>query len=324
MRALVVREPGPRAVLGIEEVDRGVPAAGEVEIAVRLTAVNFADVLIVRGRYPAAAQAPVIPGIEAVGEITRVGSGVVGLGPGDRVVALAGKGCWAEHVIVDAALVRRVPDGVDATAAASGAVVVSTAELAVRQARLVPCESVLVHGATGGVGSVMAAVSKHYGAGLVVGTGRDAARCEQAASFGYDFVVETAQFDTRVNDLTAGRGVDIVFDGVGGALRRRSLEVLAPFGRLVVVGNATQEIEPLPSGAALRGANIGVLGSSLGALIRGRREMAGGSLERALRLIELGVVSVSSSTMPLPRAPEAVAMLESRVAVGKMVLVLDH
>src|SRR5262245_47096835 len=248
MRALVCPELGGEAVLRVDDVPAPDCGPGQVRIGVEAAAVNFPDTLVIRGQYQHRQEPPFVPGHEAAGTVLETGAAVDGLAVGDRVLAMPGVGCFAEQVVCDvagrhAADVHRIPDTMAFDQAAGFSLTYGTGLHAWRRAQLQPGERVLVLGAAGGCGSAAVQIAKAMGA-YVIGAASSPEKLALAARCGADAVVDyrTESVSERVKELTAGDGVDVVFDPVGGADFREYLRALAWNGRYLVVGFAGGDI----------------------------------------------------------------------------------
>jgi len=243
MRALRVHGPGePAAVLVLDEVDPPTPAPGQVVIAVAGAALNLPDVLLCRGTYALHPPLPFTPGLDVAGTVTRVGDGV---DPGVVGAVVAGvaelpTGALAEQSVLAADRLYRVPSGVDPGHAAAMLIAFTTAHVSLfRRGGLAAGETLLVLGAAGGVGSAAIQVGHRAGARVIAaaGSATKAAACRQ---LGADDVIDTstAELVESVLALTGGRGVDVVFDPVGGSVFDAARRCTASEGRLLVVGFA--------------------------------------------------------------------------------------
>jgi NADPH2:quinone reductase len=190
-----------------------------------------------------------------------------------------------------------------------------------RVARVRPEETVLLHGAAGGVGTVTGQLARHWGLRPLLGTASSAAKAEFARGYGYGQVFGYTDFAKGVLAATAGRGVDVVLDPVGGQVRARSFELLAPFGRLVTYSNISREPEVVPDTTWMRARCVGYLGFSGGQLPLRDPGLVRPSLLEAAGLISSGAIEVHvTSVFPLEQAAEAHRVFERRAAVGKFIL----
>jgi NADPH:quinone reductase len=321
MRAVVVPEYGGPEVLTLQDLPEPEPGPGEVSITVAFAGVNFTDV---RNRVgDGLGEVPFIPGVEVAGTVRAVGADVSGLRPGQHVAAFTRGHGYAEVVTAAAELTVPLPDNLVGKPASGSMFVTMQLGLMLlrRVARVLPEESVLLHGAAGGVGTVVGQLARHFGLRPPLGTVSDLAKAQFARQNGFAEVYDYASFDTAVLAATGGRGVDVVLDPVGGQIRARSFEVLAPFGRLVTYSNISREPEVVPDANWMRARCVGYFGFSGGQLPRRAPELIRPSLLEATELISTGVIDTGvTSVFPLARAADAHRQFEQRTAVGKLIL----
>ena len=328
MRAIVITKPGGPEVLELRDVETPEPAPGQVRVRIRACAVNRADLMQVRGLYPAPADAPQdIPGLELAGEVDAVGEGVADLAMGDRVFGVVGGGAYAEAVVVHARTLARIPAELDFIhAAAVPEAFVTAYDAMVLQAGLAAGDVVLVHAAGSGVGTAAIQIARAIGA-RSIGTARTAAKLERARELGMcsGIVATTSngepRFAAKVMELTQGRGADVCLELVGGNYVPESLAALAEKGRLVLVGllaGATAEID---LGRMLR-RRIRMLGTVLRARPLEEKILAGRLLEQRLApLFASGTLkAVVDRVLPLEKAGEAQAYVAANEGFGKVVL----
>lgn len=238
MKAVIAREPGDPDVLEMVEVDDPTPGPDELLVRVRATALNRADVLQRRGLYPPPEGASDVLGLEVAGVVADMGHRVTGWTIGDRVCAVVAAGGYAEFALVPAHQALPVPAALELTAAAAVPEVFTTAwDNVFTRGRLVADERLLVHGGSSGVGTAAIQLARRAGAHVAVTASTAAKRraCEQlGAALTVDYTTE--DFAQRVVEWTAGRGVDVILDIVGGAYLERNLASLALEGRLMVIG----------------------------------------------------------------------------------------
>jgi putative PIG3 family NAD(P)H quinone oxidoreductase len=327
MRAIVIREPGEPDVLELRDVPTPEPSRGEVRVRVRSAGVNRADILLRLGRYPLPPGEPrSIPGLEFAGEIDALGRDVFDVVAGDRVFGLIAGGAYAEHVVVPARGVARIPEALSFDEAGGVPEAFVTAwDAMVDQAGLAAGETVLVHAAGSGVGTAAVQLGAAVGA-RVLGTTRTEQKLRRARQMGLHegVVVGGEPFAPRILELTGGRGVDVVVELVGGPYIAQDLECLAPGGRVVVVGT-------------LGGAKVDL---DLRTLMQKRAEVRGTVLAArpleekitAIRRFERHVVPllarrvvrpVIDGVMPLAHAAEAHRLIEKNGAFGKVVLAIS-
>jgi NADPH2:quinone reductase len=247
-------------------IDRPVPAPGPGQIAVDVhhAGINFIDVMTRRGDY--APRWPFTPGLEVAGTVRALGPGVAGPPPGTRVAAFSGHGGLAEVAVVAAPLAVAVPDAVDLARAAAAPAAPTTAELLVAHAaRVRPGDTVLVHAAAGGVGHALAQRLGRIGDVALGGTVGRGARVAAALASGYDWVVarDAGDATAALRERLGDRGADVILDPQGTDLLDVDLELLAPGGRVVLFGNPTGALGPLPDAGALYTNNASIAGFSL-------------------------------------------------------------
>ncbi len=300
------------------------PAPGEVRIAIAAASLNFPDLLIVRGQYQFKPPLPFVPGAEFAGVVDAVGTDVRHLRIGQNVAAIGGTGGFATHACVDARRVLPLPDGFPAVDAAAFVFTYGTSHHAlIDRARLQPGETVLVLGAAGGVGSAAVQIAKAAGA-RVVAAASGADKCRWLADIGADATVDTSSPDTlrdAVKAATGGRGPDVVYDPVGGALAEPALRGIAWRGRYLVVGFAAGPIPALPWNLALlKGASI--VGVFWGEFVqREPREFAASLGELLAWHADGRVKPLVDATLPMAELKAAYAQMAGRRVRGKVVLV---
>ena len=253
MRALVCREYGSFENLTIEEWDDPVPGEGEVVFDVHAAGLNFADILGIAGQYQVKEPPPFIAGNEAAGVVSAVGPGVSRLKAGDRIIGALRGGAFAEKSVVSEAAAFPLPDAMDFAQGAAFTVAYGTSYHALKDsAQLQEGETVLVLGAAGGVGYAAVDLAKAMGA-RVIAAASNADKLEFARQGGADEVIDysTTSLRDAIKSLTNGKGVDVVYDPVGGDLAGEALRGLAWHGRFLVIGFASGDIPQLPANIAL-------------------------------------------------------------------------
>jgi NADPH2:quinone reductase len=313
----------------LELQDQGSPPLPDdaVRIAVRAASVNFPDVLKIRGLYQQRLEPPFVPGSECSGEIIEIGSAVKGFFLGDRVLAVLGSGAFATEVIVRPLhqQVRHIPAEMSFEEAASFAITYGTALNGLaRRGGLVAGETVLITGASGGCGSAAIQISKALGARVIAVAGGDE-KCHLATSLGADHVIDHRRghsLSSAVSDLTDGRGVDVFFDTVGGADIREQLRSLAIYGRYLVIGFASGEIPTIKTNQTILKC-ISIVGVAYGLSTNAK---PGDTDEDFLQLFawsRKGLVQPSiGHRFALSEAADALRMVSSRKALGKVVIVM--
>jgi putative PIG3 family NAD(P)H quinone oxidoreductase len=325
MKAIVITEPGGPDVLQWQDVDDISPGPGEVLIDVVASAVNRADVLQRQGNYSPPPDASPYPGLECSGRITALGPGVdAGFAIGDEVCALMSGGGYAEQVAVPAGQVLPVPDGVDLVDAAGLPEVVCTVWSNVFMAAgLRPGETLLVHGGSSGIGTMAIQLARHVAARVAVTAG-SAEKLERCRELGAEILVNYRDDDfvTAVQAATDGRGADVVLDNMGAKYLARNIEVLAPNGRLIIVGMQGGTKAELDIGALMR-ARGAVISTSLRARPADEKAAIVASVrENVWPLLASGDIRpVIDQRVPMADAAGAHRALEASSHVGKILLV---
>lgn len=318
MRAAVVRSlDGPRSVQ-VEDRPEPEAAQGQVLVDVRRAGVAYPDVLLTRGEYQIKPELPFVPGAEVSGTVRHDPSGTHQ--PGTRVAAFPGFGGFAEQVAVGLPAVFALPDHLDDDAAAALPMNYLTCLFALEhRGRLRAGETVLVHGASGGIGTAALQLASALGAHTIAVVS-DAARAEVARAAGADEVVTADGFRDQVKDLTAGAGVDMVIDPVGADRFTDSLRSLAVDGRLMVVGFTGGSIPEVKVNRLLLN-NISVMGVGWGAYWLHRPDYLAGQWNRLLELwTEKQFTPPIGARFGLDEVAEAIATLDERRATGKVIL----
>lgn len=319
MRAAVIESlDGPRAI-AVREVPEPSPAQGEVVIEVKAAGVCFPETLLSRGQYQIKPDLPFVPGSEVSGVVAHAEAGS-GYEVGDRVMAFPGFGGFAERVAVNSLFVHPLPDGLDFTQGAAIPMNYLTAQFALdRRGRLAVGESVLVHGAAGGIGTAAIQIAKARGA-RVIAVASTQERRDIAMRAGADEAIAVDGFREQTMELTGGRGVDVVLDPVGGERFTDSLRALATEGRLLVVGFTGGSIPEVKVNRLLLN-NIDVIGVGWGAFWMPRPKSLTGQWEALAPLLANGAIDpVIGGVRPLDQVAATVADLEERRALGKLVL----
>ncbi|BAU77157.1 NADPH:quinone oxidoreductase family protein [Metapseudomonas furukawaii] len=322
MKAVLCKAFGPADTLVLEEVASPEPKKNEVLIEVHAAAVNFPDTLIIEGKYQFKPPFPFSPGGEAAGVVAAVGEKVSHLKPGDRVMALTGWGSFAEQVAAPAYNVMPIPKGIDFNSAAAFGMTYGTSMHALKQrANLKAGETLLVLGASGGVGLAAVEIGKAMGA-RVIAAASSAEKLEVARAAGADELINYSSEDLkeRVKALTGGQGADVIYDPVGGDLFDAAVRAINWNGRLLVVGFASGRIPELPVNLALlKGASV--VGVFWGSFAQRQPQDNLANFQQLFAWYAEGKLKpLVSRTFPLERAADAINCLASRQAVGKVVV----
>lgn len=253
MRAVVAEKASEPEDLKVVDLPSPTPGAGEIRIDVKAAALNFADSLIIAHKYQLKPEFPFSPGFEVAGVVSAVGRDVAEFKEGDRVIATMDYGAYSAQVIVESFLAHPFPDAMDFATAASFPVAYGTSYVGLlRRSHIAPGETVLVHGAAGGVGLTAVEIAKAAG-GRVIATAGSDDKCRIALDHGADEAINYAAgpFRDRVKELTGGAGADVIYDPVGGDVFDQSLRCVNWGGRILVIGFAAGRIPEIPANLLL-------------------------------------------------------------------------
>ena len=323
MRALLCRSLGSIDALEVAEIESPRLGAGQVRVQVQASGINFPDILMVEGKYQIKPQLPFIPGLEVAGTVLECAEGVDHVRPGDRVLAFARRGGGhAEEVVVPGAIVTSIPDAMDFITAAAFPVAYGTAHFALtHRGHLARDEVMLVLGATGGVGLAAIEIGKILGARVIAAASTPdklAIARQHGADETINYVSENLR--DRVLRLTDGKGVDVVFDPVGGEAFRQSVRCAGWEGRLLVIGFASGEIPQVATNMILV-KNVSVTGVVFGEHSWRYPQDTQLRLTKLIGLYSQGRLRPRvMKTYPLSEAPYALAEVSGRRVVGKLVL----
>ena len=317
MRAMRVHELG--AGLVMDDIPVPEPGAGQVRLKIRACGVNFADTLMVKGRYQEKPPLPFAPGMEVCGTIDAVGEGVAGLALGTRVAASCGAGGFSEYDLAPARACTPIPDAMSDIQAAAFQVAYGTSHVALgHKANLQPGERLLVLGAAGGVGLTAVEIGKLMGA-EVIAVARGADRLEQARAMGADHLIDSQTADIRETVRALG-GADVVYDPVGGDHWQAAIRAANPDARLIPIGFASGEIPQIPANILLV-KNLTVIGFYWGGYARLKPQVIAESMRTLIGWFEAGKIKPHiSHVVPLTEANRALELLETRQATGKVVI----
>lgn len=317
MRAWQVSESGRGP--GLVDLDPKLPGPGEVRVRIAACGLNFADLLMIEGRYQERPPLPFVPGMELAGTVTALGPDTDGPAPGTRVATFAGQGGLAEEGCFPAGLCVPLPAAMGLVEAAAFQVAYGTGHVALaHRARLQPGETLLVLGAAGGVGLAAVEIGKLLGA-RVIAVAREAERLAVARAAGADHLIDSETDDLRAALKDLG-GVDVAYDPVGGAQFTAALRAMRPEGRIIPIGFASGEVPQIPANHLLV-KNLTVIGLYWGGYLRFRPRVLTDSLARLFDWHAQGRITPHvSHVLPIERADEALDLLRSRAATGKVVV----
>lgn len=325
MRAMICSSYGGLDDLVPGELEDPRPGEGEVAIRVTAAGVNYPDLLIIQGLYQDRPERPFAPGFEVAGEVAETGSGVDHVAVGDRVMAFVPHGGYAEQVVAPAATTFAVPQRLDDAQAACLPVAWGTAYHAlVDRCHLQRDETLAVLGAAGGVGTAALQVGRRLGAHPLAAVSSEE-KAELARANGAEEVIRYDREDLReaIRRLTDGRGVDVVFDPVGGDATERALRSLAWGGRLAVIGFAAGGIPSVPTNLVLLKSSA-LVGVFWGAFANRAPEENRANFEVLARWCEEGAIAPPvTATFPLAEARKALELVGSRRARGRIALTME-
>jgi NADPH2:quinone reductase len=319
-RAVVCRELGEPEGLHLETFESQPLAQDQVRIAVRAAGLNYPDVLIIAGKYQHKPPLPFVPGMEAAGDVTEVGSGVQGFKVGDRVMVKPKQGSYTEEIVVTPENLTQMPSTFDYAQGATFFAGHGTAYYSIiDRARIQPGETLLVHGAAGGVGLAAVELGKAYGA-KVIAIASTEEKLAVARSRGADHTLLSGQpFREQVKEFTDGRGADVVFDPVGGQSFEESMRCINWNARLCIVGFLGGVGVAKTNLVLIK--NASVLGIRAGEAMRRDPSLAGPRQRDLLRLAEEGKLSPNiSHRLPLEKWAEAMRLLMDRKAIGRVAI----
>lgn len=325
MKAIVCKTFGPPENLTLDEIDDPVAAEGEAVVKVYSASLNFPDGLQIQGKYQFQPPMPFTPGSEVGGIITSVGPGIRDFAVGDRVMATPGIGGLAEQVAVKADGLRKIPDSMDFKTAAGFAMIYTTSYYALKQrARLQPGETLLVLGASGGVGLAAVELGKLMGAKVIAAASSDE-KLEFVNRLNPDALLNygDGELKERVKELTAGKGADVIYDPVGGDLFDQSCRCINWNGRLLVIGFASGRIPQYKANLAL------LKGSSMVGVFLGRfRKEEPAEYEKnfaeLLEMYDAGKLKpIVTESFPITDFVDAFNVFTERKVMGKVTLEID-
>ncbi|MEL6557753.1 MAG: NADPH:quinone oxidoreductase family protein [Bacteroidota bacterium] len=323
MKAILCEELGPPETLKLKEIDKPQAGKGQVLIKVAACAVNFPDTLIIEGLYQFRPPMPFSPGAEISGIIEEVGEGVEGFSPGDRVVAGVTWGGMAEFALAEADFTFHLPDRVsDVTGAATLMTFGTSLHALLDRAQLKYSDTLLVLGASGGVGTSAIQIGKALGA-KVIAAASSQEKLDWCKEQGADVVInyETeSDLKNRLKELTDGKGVDVIYDPVGGKFSEPAFRAIARDGRHLVVGFTNGDIPKIPFNLPLL-KSAAIVGVFWGSFIRNEPGNNRKNVRLLFKLIEKGKLNPAvSKVYKLEEAATALTDMKNRTVLGKIVI----
>lgn len=324
MKAMLCKAFGPPESLVLEEIPSKPLAAGQVRIHVRAAGVNFPDVLMIQGKYQFKPPFPFAPGSEVAGEVIETAPDVESPKRSDRVMAMVGSGGFADEALAPASACMVLPASMDYVTAAGFSMTYGTGYYALAQrAVLMPGEVLLVHGASGGVGTAALDIGRNLGARLIATGGSDEKLERVARHYDVEHVLNYRTYPNwkdRVKELTMAEGANVIFDPIGGEMLENSLRCVSWNGRVLVIGFASGEIPRVPANLVLlKGASL--VGVFWGAWLERERDVNRKNFATMFAWHEAGKLKpIVSHTFPLARAKDALYAIINREVVGKCVI----
>jgi len=320
-----VKFGGPE-VLEYHELPEPVPGADQVLIEVRGASVNFADTQARTGKYHLGRKPPYIPGIDVAGIVLETGSEVNTVQPGDHVIAFPLSGSYAEKTIASENLTFVIPETIDFKTAAACPIVAGTVTHMLTQIGCIkPSESLLVHGAGGGVGTTALQIAKYLGVTNITGSVSSPWKKEKLREIGANWVIDysSENYVEEINEITGGKGVDVILNPLAGDTVSRDLQCLAPFGRLILFGKlnaGSTRISP----SDLYTTNKSVIGFSFGHYRRFKPEKVNKTMNLVIEMLHNKHIEMQiGKCLALEHAAEAHRFIEKRKVFGKVVLLPD-
>jgi NADPH:quinone reductase len=325
MRAMLCTEWGGPDALKLQTIEPKRPGEGQIRIAIKAAGLNFADTLMIAGKYQERPDFPFSPGLEAAGEVIECGPGVSGIEPGTRVIAMLGHGGFAEEAITTPERVHPIPDSMPYTDAAGFPVAYGTSHVALRhRARLEAGETLLVHGAAGGVGLTAVEIGTVMGA-TVIASASSPEKLALAKRYGAKYGIDYSKEDIRerVLEITGGQGANVIYDPVGGDVFDTSLRCIAWEGRLLVIGFAAGRIPEAPANYLLL-KNCSAVGVFWGAYMKRDPAVIMRSFDELLGWYEAGKLKPHvSETFDLADAAKAMKAMMARKSTGKILVTME-
>jgi NADPH2:quinone reductase len=325
VKQIIVNEFGGPEKLILHDVPMPSAGDGQIVIKVEASGVNFADSLQRQNKNVVPTSLPYLPGYEVAGIVTELGKGVENLSLGDRVVAmLPGGGGYAQYVVTLSYLAAVIPPAISAQESLALQVQGLTAYLMLKDgAKLQAGQSVLIHAAAGGVGTLLVQIAKQMGAGKIIATASNVEKLAVAKSLGADELINYTESDWahKVKDATTGgKGVDLILDSTGGEILRNSYSCLAPFGRLINYGNASGGSTSIDAFTLINDNHI-LQGFGLASYF-GKPDLMQETYQYLFSQAATGKLKVHiGQTFPLKDAAEAHRQMENRQTIGKIVLI---
>ena len=322
MKALLCKEFGPAENLKVEDIDTPIPDSEDVCVKVHAAGINFPDILIVEGKYQFKPEFPFAPGAEAAGEIVSIGDNVKKFKIGQRVIAMTGHGAFAEIVKTPEKKLIPLSNKIDyETASILPMVYGTSAHALIQRGKLKKDETLLVHGAAGGVGLAAVEIGKAIGSRVIAAASTDE-KCQVAKKHGADETINysNGEFKELVKSMTDGKGANVIYDPVGGDVFDQSLRCIAWEGRLLVIGFTSGRIPSAPANLALL-KSCDIVGVFWGAFVERTPHINLENFEKLYKWIEEGHIKPRiSMKVPLEKTLDAMKAIANRKIIGKAIV----
>lgn len=324
MQQIIVNEFGGPEKLILHEVEVPTVGDGQIVIKVEASGVNFSDGMQRRNQYVFPVSLPYLPGFEVAGIVTELGKGVKNISLGDRVIALLpNSGGYAEYAVTDSYLAAIIPPTISSQESLALQIQGLTAYLLLKDgAKLQSGQTILIHAAAGGVGTLLVQIAKQMGAGKIIATGSNAEKLAVAKSLGADELINYTESNwvQKVQDVTGGKGAELIVDAVGGEILQNSLNCLAPFGKLISFGNPTGGPTSIEAFSLVSNNQI-VQGFGLASYFN-KPDLMQEAYQYLFEHAATGKLKVHiGQTFPLKDAAKAHRQMEGRKTTGKIVLI---
>mgnify|MGYP001383309579 CR=1 FL=1 len=322
MKALLCNEFGPAKNLKVQEIEQPEPGSNEVCIKVHASGVNFPDILIVEGKYQFKPEFPFSPGAETAGKIISIGNNVKNFKIGQKVIAMPGHGAFAEYCLSPTKKLIPLNNDIDyETASILPMVYGTSAHALIQRGKLKKGETLLVHGAAGGVGLAAVEIGKALGA-KVIATASTDEKCQVAKDHGADETINysNGEFKDTVKSMTKGKGADVIYDPVGGDVFDQSLRCIAWEGRLLVIGFTSGRIPSAPANLALL-KSCDIVGVFWGAFVERTPQENLENFQKIYNWINQGYIKPKiSMKVSLNNTIEAMQAIADRKIIGKAIV----
>ena len=324
IKAIGLKEYGGPKVLKTIQIEKPTVGINQVLIKVLGFSINYADIQTRQGLYHAGgASFPIVPGLDAMGIVEAVGNQVTNVKIGQRVIAFPHTGTYAEYVVADSNLAFPIPEEFSFEQAVACPLVSFTSHMLLNKVgRLQKGETMLIHAASGGIGTTAIQIAKNMGADKIIGTVGSTEKVQEALNAGADYVIcnKTEDFVTEVNKITNNKGADVILDSLGSTYTINGMNCLAPYGRMVAFGNASGSYSEIGTNL-LHSSCRSVLGFSVGTTRKLRPELFVDTAETVIELMVSGKINMKvSQVLNFSEVAKAHELIENRKVTGKVII----